>query len=236
MEHMLSFSIITLSAVVHASFQLSVSTLTLMSGHALGKKQSHARLTRLIGGFISGAMVMTILLVAAGLYSVSLITQGFVVPMIVWAAVCGALMGLGVAVWLFYFKQQGTVLWLPRKMAEYLATRCKKTKNSAEAFGLGLTSVFAELLFIGGPLTVSVLTMLVLPQDLQISAIALYVIISLLPLLWVGMLVQRGYKISHIQRWREHNKRFIQFASGTALMILGFYLYVNEIIIMGYGA
>lgn len=40
------------------SFQLSVSVLTLLSGHALGRKTAHARLLRLTGGFIIGAGVM----------------------------------------------------------------------------------------------------------------------------------------------------------------------------------
>lgn len=233
MEYALSFSIIALAAVIHASFQLSVSTLTLMSGHSLGKKQSQTRLNRLVSSFILGAIVMTVLLVATAIYSVEVVLQGYVVPALVWAVVCGALMGLGVAVWLFYFRKEGTTLWLPRGMAEYLIARCQKTKNSAEAFGLGLVSVLIELVFIGGPIMVAVLTMIALPSALQITAIVMYVLLSVLPLTIVGLLIQHGYRPSTIQRWREVNKRFIQVSAGTALMILGIYLYVNEILIIG---
>ena len=58
-----SFAIILLAALTHASFQLSVSVLTLLSGHALGRKTAHMRLLRLTGGFILGAGVMTVLLI-----------------------------------------------------------------------------------------------------------------------------------------------------------------------------
>jgi hypothetical protein len=34
--------------------------------------------------------------------------------------------------------------------------------------------------------------------------------------------------LSRIQRWREANKHFLQFAAGSGLLILGFFVYVNE--------
>lgn len=233
MTDIVALSIVCLAALIHASFQLSISTLTLMSGHTIGRGRSHARLLSLLGGFTSGAATMTTLLVCTFGVALSAATTTATVPPVLWAATCGLLFGVGVAVWLFYYRKgKGTVLWLPRPTSEFLAQRSKKTTNTGEAFALGLASVFGELLFIIAPLVASVLVLLPLSSTLQLLGIALYVSISMSSLLIVALLVSGGHKLSHIQRWRENNKNFLQFVSGTALFVLGFYLYVNEVLIM----
>lgn len=232
MTDIIALSIVCLAALIHASFQLSISTLTLMSGHALGSGRSHTRLVSLLGGFTAGAATMTTLLICTLGFLLQYFLAGEHVPQVVWAAACGLLFGVGVAVWLFYYRRgKGTILWLPRQTAEFLTERSKKTRNTGEAFALGLASVFGELLFISAPLLVSVLVLLPLSPDLQLLGIALYVGISLLSLLTVAILVSGGHKLSTIQRWREANKTFLQFAAGSALFILGFYLYVNEVLV-----
>src|SRR3989344_2761900 len=147
-----SLAIIALAALIHASFQVSVSTLTLMSGHALGKKTAHGRLLRLVGGFICGVGVLTLLLISTVSFLFSqLFPHG--TPMILWAMLCGAIIGVAISVWTYYYRQQrGTSLWLPRAIADYLNDRSKATKRPAEAFGLGFMSVVSELLFIFAPL------------------------------------------------------------------------------------
>lgn len=232
MIDIVALSIVCLAALIHASFQLSISTLTLMSGHALGHGRSHLRLVSLLGGFTAGAATMTTLLICSlGLLLGYLVTADSTPP-VLWAATCGLLFGVGVAVWLFYYRRgRGTMLWLPRQTAEFLAERSKRTKNTGEAFALGLASVFGELLFISAPLLVSVLVLLPLTPPLQLVGIILYVVISLSSLLIVATLVSGGHQLSRIQRWREANKNFLQFAAGTALFVLGFYLYVNEVLV-----
>ncbi len=64
----------------------------------------------------------------------------------------------------------------------------------------------------------------------QIIGIAIYVVISLSGLLVVWSLIGSGYSISKIQKWREDNKGFLQFAAGSALVVLGFFVYVNKIV------
>lgn len=234
MEYSIPFSIIALAAAIHASFQLSISTLTLMSGRALGAKQSHTRLLWLLAGFLIGAMTMTMLLFIGLTYVAERIFIDKSVPLIVWTALTGLLFGLGVTIWLFYYrKEKGTVLWVPRGMARYLANRSKKTKSVAEAFALGLASVCGEIFFIIIPLCVAVLMSLSLSPELHISAMLGYVIISVTTLLLVAVLVASGHKISRIQRWREENKPFIQFITGASLFVLGFYLYANQVLLMG---
>lgn len=225
-----SFAIIAFAALIHASFQLSVSMLTLLSGHAIGSKAAHAKLLRLTNAFSLGVALMTLLLLSF----IAFVLQhsfGANVPPVAWASGAGLMIGLGVAVWVFYYRRNpGTSLWIPRGMARYLSDRTKSTKSSAEAFSLGLTSVVAELIFIFAPMAVSALAMMELDSLGQIAAVIIYTCISLISLIIVNGLIGSGHKLSSIQKWRESNKRFLQFAAGSGLLILGFYLYVDKVV------
>lgn len=225
-----SFAIIAFAALIHASFQLSVSMLTLLSSHAIGKKTRHAKLLRLTNGFFLGVAVMTML----ALSFVALVFQnsfGSKIPLVVWAVGCGLLLGLGIAVWAFYYRrEEGTTLWIPRGFARYLSDRTKATSHTAEAFGLGLSSVLGELIFIVAPLVVTALILVKLQPVWQLVGILTYTIISLLPLAVVNGLIGSGHKISGIQKWREDNKRFMQFVAGGGLLVLGFYVYVDQVV------
>jgi len=226
-----AFIIIGVAALIHASFQLGVSMLTLLSSHTIGKNRSHAKLLRLTGSYLLGAGIMTALLLSTVSLVLLNILNASRIPLLTWAVTCGLLMGLGVAMWAFYYrKEQGTTLWLPRSLATYLAERTKATHLSGEAFGLGLTGVIAELLFVIGPLLISALVLIQLPPTWQLVGVGFYTLISLLSLLTVAGLIGSGHKISQIQKWREHNKRFLQFIGGGGLMILGLYVYVEKVV------
>ncbi|MFZ2126089.1 MAG: hypothetical protein WAV04_01090 [Candidatus Microsaccharimonas sp.] len=225
-----SLAIVTLAALIHASFQLSVSVLTLLSGHAIGTNQSQKKVLRLSFSFVSGAGVMT-LLVLSFFSLVILHVFGPNTPLIVWAIACGLLVGVGLAVWFFYYRRsKGTSLWVPRSFAKHLSDRSKETKHSAEAFSLGLTSVISELLFIAAPMVISALVLVQLPGMWQLVGIAIYAVVSLMTLFSIAVLIGSGHKLSSIQRWREANKHFLQFAAGGALAILGFFVYVCKIL------
>lgn len=225
-----SLAIIAFAALIHASFQLSVSVLTLMSGHALGKRTRHARLLRMMTTFTAGVGTMTMLLVSTTAY-VATQLYGSHAPMILWALACGVLVGVGVCVWRFYYRPgRGTSLWIPRSIAAHLSDRSKSTKRSAEAFGLGLSSVTGELLFVAAPVLVSALALIHLPPIWQLIGIILYTVISLSPLLIISALIGSGHKLSHIQRWREGNKNFLQFIAGSGLLVLGVYVYVEQVL------
>ena len=123
------------------------------------------------------------------------------------------------------------MLWLPRGFARHLTSRTKQTKNSAEAFGLGMTSVIAELLFIIGPMLAAALATVTLPSVWwQLASLLLYVIIATLPLLVVFVMVGGGNKITKVQAWREKHKRFIQFVAGGSLIILAAYIFVDRLL------
>jgi hypothetical protein len=149
-----------------------------------------------------------------------------------WVIMCGLLLGLGVAVWLFYYRrhEKGTTLWVPRGIARYLSERTKATTYSAEAFGLGLSSVIGEILFIFAPIILSALVLIHLPSVWQLVGLGIYTLVSLFSLFIVGALVGSGHRLSAIQKWRENNKHFLQFSAGGGLLVLGFFIYVNEIL------
>lgn len=230
MDYLITFGIIALAALIHASFQLSVSMMTLLSGHAIGHKSSFRRTMRLASGFTFGNVVMVLLMLTFISY-LSATYFGHHVPAIAWAVVSGLLIGLGVAVWAFYYRKgRGTTLWLPRHLAVFLNERTKSTKSSAETFSLGMTSVIAEGLFIIPTMTAAAFALVYLPTKLQLAGILLYLVIASIGLVSVVVLIGSGHKLSSIQRWREDNKRFLQFAAGSGLIILGAYIYANEVV------
>jgi hypothetical protein len=230
MDIVSSLAIIALAALIHTSFQLSVSVLTLLNGHSIVAKHSHTKVLSLTSSFVFGVGVMTVLLLSF-LSIVFLDAFNGNTPNIVWAMACGLLLGVGLAVWLFYYRRQkGTSLWVPRPMAEYLNERTKATTHSSEAFSLGLSSVIGELVFIIAPLAVSALVLIQLPAVWQLVGIGLYAVISMLSLVVIWALIGGGHKLSAIQKWRENNKYFMQFAGGSGLLILAFFTYVTEVI------
>lgn len=220
---------IALAGLIHASFQLSISTLTLLGSRALGAKVNRTRLLKLVGGFSFGTVIMTLLLVSfAALWLQAIF--GTTIPSLAWAVACGFLLGLCVAVWIFYYRREpGTSLWVPRGLAHYLVHRTKATRVTAEALSLGMTSVLAEFLFIAGPIIVSALLLVDLDPHWQLAGVVIYGLTSLLPFLFVACLIANGYNIGKIQRWRSGNKGFLQFIAGCGLIVLAFCVYVNEV-------
>lgn len=230
MDYLTAFSIIALAALIHASFQLGVSMVTLLSGHASGKRMSGNHALRLVGAFFGGTVVMTTLIVSFLAYLGSSLFPHSI-PLPIWSIVTGFSVGIGVVVWAYYYRRgQGTALWLPRGLADFLARRIKATTYSAESFSLGLTSVITELLFILPSALAATLAIISLPASLQLYGVLLYVAVASLSMFAVTVAIGSGHSLSRIQRWRERNKRFIQFAAGCALIVLGGYLYVNQVI------
>jgi hypothetical protein len=223
--------IVAFAGLLHASFQLGVGLLTLLSGHSLGSRRSFARLMQLNIAYVCGAAIITLLLFA-GLGYLALLTVINVLPA-AWLVAAFINIAIGGSVIAFYYRRgKGTGLWIPRPMARYLQDRTKKTKHTAEAFTLGAGSVLAEIPFLIAPLSIAVLAVISssTKTGLQLGGFAMYSVICLFPLLVIVSMVGAGHKISTIQRWREHNKLFLQYCAGSGLIILGVYVLVDKVL------
>lgn len=220
--------VIAFAGLLHASFQLGVALLTLLSGHSLGSHRSFHKLMRLNIAYLFGAGVVTVLLFSAIAYLTLLSTGQF--AQLEWLVLALLNMVIGASVILFYYRRaKGTGLWIPNSMAQYLTNRVKKTDRSAEAFTLGAGSVLAEVPFLIGPLSLAVLYTLSLDgADMQFVGLLTYCLIALSPLITIVALVGAGHKISRIQKWREDNKLFLQYCAGSGLVILGAFVFVDK--------
>jgi cytochrome c biogenesis protein CcdA len=219
---------LVVAALVTASFSLGVSMLTLLSGHLISTEKSSARVNRLSASYIFGFFLAILSSVIGSLYILSHLS--FAHSGEFWSILSGVAVGVGLGVMLFYYRwdKSGTKLWLPRKTAEYLYARTKATRHGFEAFILGVGAVVAELIFIAAPIIIAANLALGLNGGTQIAAIALYVLIALVPLLILFISNRRGGRISTFVKWREKNKKFLQIAAGMLLIILGFYLFIYK--------
>ena len=216
--------LIGFTALLHAGFQLAISVLTLLSGHALGRKQSHLRLLHLAGSFIWGAVVAVVALLFTALYVLSVMPFH---DIFLWAVITGIGVGSGIVVLLFYWRpSDGSRLWLPKAFADYLYDRTRKTRSGAEAFGLGIISIVSELPFTLAPLLITAMLLRGAPDLINFFVIAGYAVVATLPLILIFLLLGSGLKVSRIQKWRENNRRFAQITSGLGLMIISLYLFV----------
>lgn len=228
-----SLAIIIFSALIHASFQLSLSVLTLLSSNSLGKKSSHTKTLRLMNAFTFGVLILTALLLSTITYYLGMfINHAASSEQLIASSTSGLMIGLGIAVWAVYYRRgRGTSLWLPRSFAKYLTERAQATKNSAESFSLGMASVVAELIFIIGPILAASLAVISLPNlTWQLVGIGMYLVLSLIGLLIMTISVGSGHSVAQLQQWRETHKRFLQFVAGTSLMILAGFIIVDRVL------
>lgn len=219
--------IIVLSAILHATLQLSVSVFTLLSGHKISQNSPHRHLMKLSTAFLAGVFSITILLfsslsfLASNIFEISRINNS-----VLWSIIIGLISGLSVSIWVFYFKNgNGTKLWLPDSLAGFFITKTKKARHSAEAFSLGLSSVLLEWFFILPPIFASAIITTHLIPPLQIVALITYVSIAHFPLFSIYVLISGGHPIASVQQWRERNKKFIQLISSLCAAVLAFYIF-----------
>lgn len=227
-----SIVLVAYLAILHASFQLGTSVLTLMSGHSLMHRTAKKRLLTLNAAYILGVISMTLIILAG-------MTAAFVVwlPLeeirTAWLILTSAAIVVGLLVITTYYRTgKGTRLWIPRSFASYLESRSKKTRNVIEAGALGVTSVVAELPFTAILMAMAALSLAstVMIED-YLGIIAIYCLVATLPLGVITLLLMGGHKLSRVQRWRESNKTFLQYASGIGIIVAGLFVWVNFILL-----
>lgn len=232
MNNDLAVALLTIGVLfVHSSYQLSVSVLSYMSGHALGQRTARKRLASLGAGYSLGVTVMVFLIllsiVVATNTTIVTRTDALKILTVIVASVV-PLVGL-FTILTYYRKGTGTKLWLPRPFADYLLWRARKTKSSVEAFSLGATTVVGELPFVIGPLLIAAVVIAYQHTSLWIVYGASYALLSTIPVIIISILLAWGVSPAQIQRWREQNKTFFQWTSGILLVLLTVYLVVMQI-------
>lgn len=230
MDILSAFVIIVLSGGIHATFQLSVSVLTLLSGQKISQNSSHRHLMKLasamiLGVFLASGMIFASIAFLLTIFN-NIILNG---SKILWAAVIGLLVGSATSVLFFYYrsKKSGTELWLPRSLANFISKKSHKTTHAAEAFSLGVSSVLAEFIFLLPLFLAGANTASKLNYAFQFVAFVAYIFIANFPLFVIYCLISGGHPLLKIQKWRERNKRFLQVFASFGLVILAFYVFIT---------
>ena len=201
--------VVLLAGVVHAMLQLGIGTLLILYHASLGKHIS-LRTRSLVTNYIFGNALLTGLAVSAAGFVIYIVCRGEMNPAMLTIAM-GVLIALAVLVWTFYYRRgKSTELWLPKSVARYINKRANVTESNTEAFGLGMLACFAEAPFTIMLVLIAGNSILALPQALQILAIAIYTLLSILPLLIMRVAVRKGQTIVDIQKWRIKNKNFLR--------------------------
>lgn len=213
---------------VHACFQLSVSVLTLLSSHSIGRRLPNGRLFNLNFWYIAGVVTM-ISGLQLGAIALQRTLMTYDAPLTT-ALTFGVIPFIALVMVLFYYRRgRGTQLWIPRATADYLTTRAKKTKSSVESFALGMTTAVAELPFALAPLALVAFTLQGVSTDRWAAWSLIYALAVSTPLIFVAFYISSGHKLSSLQRWREEAKNYLKWTSAIMLLLLTIYLTVLQL-------
>lgn len=221
--------IVLLAGLVHATLQLGIGTLLLLYHASLGKHIKR-KTKSLVTNYIMGNGFLTAITVSATAFVIFTICQGEM-SIAVLTVVVGILVALAISVWAFYYRWgRSTELWLPKSIAKFIDNRAKITESNTEAFSLGMLACFAEAPFTLMLVIITANSVLALPLALQILAIAIYTILSVLPLIIARIAIRKGQTIVDVQKWRIKNKKFLRIISGVGFLVLAIFLLAFKVL------
>lgn len=221
--------IVLLAGLVHATLQLGIGTLLLLYHASLGKHIKR-KTKSLVTNYIMGNGFLTAITAAATAFVIFTICQGEM-SIAVLTVVVGILVALAISVWAFYYRWgRSTELWLPKSIAKFIDNRAKITESNTEAFSLGMLACFAEAPFTLMLVIITANSVLALPLALQILAIAIYTILSVLPLIIARIAIRKGQTIVDVQKWRIKNKKFLRIISGVGFLVLAIFLLAFKVL------
>lgn len=225
MEVVIPISTILLAAVVHATLQISLGCLLLLY-HASRGKHIRKKTRSLVRSYVAGIGILSFLGVCAMCYVILNLWQG---PLgVEWLLIIvGILSVLTLGMWLLYYRwgKKGSELWIPRVVARFIDRRAKVTNNRVEAFSLGVLTCFAELPFSLILFVVTANSVLELPYELQILMVAVYALITILPLLIMCSCLRKGKTVVEVQRWRVKHKNFLRVIAGVGFLMLAIFIF-----------
>jgi hypothetical protein len=198
--------------------------------HESAGKHIKSKTRNLVGSFISGAGIITFLLLAAACFVITNIFDGALSIQML-AATVGILAALAIVMWFFYYRRGTTTeLWLPKVVARFIDRRAKLTNHNTEAFSLGVMSSFTEMPFVAILLLITSNSILELTPIYQPLMVAIYTIIVIIPLVILNISVRTGHNVAQVQKWRVKNKLFLRIISGCAFLILGSFIFAFKIL------
>lgn len=223
-----SVGTVLLSALIHASLQLSLGSLLLLYHSSLGK-HIRKKTKHLVTHFISGVTLMILLVLSSLCFAIAALSGGTLSPG--WVLACSSILFvLAFCAWFLYYRSgRSTELWLPRSVSRFITFRAKITNSNTEAFSLGLLVGFAEMPFSLILSVVAANSILALPELWQIIMILVYTLIAISPLAILRLCIRRGQTVADVQKWRTKNKLFLKFLTGTGFLVLAVFLIAFEV-------
>ena len=229
MDMVIPFSEVFLAAVIHATLQLELGALLLLYHASLGK-HVRKKTKNLVDSYIAGIGMLVFLAVAAIAFILSHIfgTELYAEEILI---VVGMLVALAIAAWAFYYRRgKSTELWLPRTVARFIDKRAKETNSNTEAFSLGVLTSLAEMPWTMVLFVVAANSIIVLPSEYQLLAVAMYTIITIIPPMVLRIAIRKGQTVVDIQRWRVKHKSFMRVITGVGFLVLGFFIFAFEVL------
>ena len=123
----------------------------------------------------------------------------------------------------FFWYGQGITLAIPPERAKQIHEMTKNITLPGVIF-LGVFVAGVELPCTGAPYLA---ILLLLSQNFNFAAflmLILYNIIFVLPLIIILLMVNFGFKIQQIKRWKQNNRIYMRLATGVILILLGWLL------------
>ena len=232
MDIWLIIGVLILVIAFIASLQLDLATLTLMSGHSLGRQTSRKRLVELIDNFVLGVGFITWLLISTTSlvlyfsFADQLFTARFWSLMIIFLGVQIALSLIAILL-----KPNNPNPWIWQEFRHFLTNRAEKTHSPAEAFSLGVTSQLAQLPVLILPLALASISLLALPGKYLVWGTVGFSLVVSLPLFIIGLLIKTGTNIASIQSFIISNRRFFKIMLILCLVTLSIFIisYLNSL-------
>lgn len=224
MSVFISLGIVVLSMLIMASLQLTPGVFALFYHYALGQF-SKAKASYLSLFFILGAEIVTTCLYLSIFYLTCVFFFDNLHPetSILFWAIAGILIALGIISFFFYFRRgSGTKLFIPRKYATALDRNAKSVKTRSDAFMLGALSGTCELLFTLPLYVVTCIEIMRMGAEGFASNFLtiIYILIPVIPLLFIRWKYQSGLNLADIAKSRVHDKTFTRFILAFSYILI----------------
>lgn len=207
--------LLIITAIFGASLGLNLSSVTLMSGHALSQRTSQRKLRRLLRGFALGAMAAMFLLISTIVLLRWQLADFKFYPVILVLLLVQALIML-----VAKFTQPANTLnpWTVQSVRRFIQKRCIKTSSYVEALSLGIFSVLSGFVVLFLPLLN--LASIYQPDQPIMLILILFSLATALPFLLICLVIARRLPISRVHRFLIANASFLQALTLVSLTLI----------------